>query len=277
MPRHPITARVLLIMACAGATAYALAPAQAGAATPAHMLAAQADPGALTGTWKRVTTQADLDRTASFREEPSGWQAPLTGPYTLVIASGSFSVRDSTGFAVAQTTRIDSGGAFDVLAYRSPDVGAFCPQWIPQNASYTWGLDGADLVLTPVDDRCADRSSVLAGHWVRGSNVRVLLARETSVKERANGEIFTDRLTEGGAPAGQDRGVCTFVSKRVADCRITVTLADGVLVLRGRLGPSKALARLTIVGGTGAYRGTKGTATVRDQGQKKVLLTLHLV
>ena len=136
--RRLITARALLVLACLGALA-ASAPLAA-----ARAVAAGSDPGALAGTWKRVVTQADIDRTASFREEPAGWEPPLTGPYTLVLANGSFSVRDKAGFAVAQTTRVDSGGAFDVLAYIDPGVGAFCPQWIPQNASYTWAAAGRE-------------------------------------------------------------------------------------------------------------------------------------
>ena len=267
MFRRLITARALLVLACLGAVA---------ASAPVAAARVVSDPGALAGTWKRVVTQADIDRTASFREEPSGWEAPLTGPYTLVLANGSFSVRDKAGFAVAQTTRVDSGGAFDVLAYVDPGAGAFCPQWIPQNASYTWALQGSELVLTPVDDRCADRNSILAGHWTRGSNVRTLVAKETSSKQGKKTTTFSDSLTEGGAPVGSDSRVCKAASDTAMSCRITLRLNDGTLVLRGTFDRSKPLTKLKVVSGSGAYRGAKGSATAKSQGAKKTLITLML-
>jgi hypothetical protein len=269
MPRRPITTRALLILACAGALAAALASAPVAAARRV------ADPGALVGTWQRVVTQPDIERTASFREEPKGWAAPVTGPYTLVLASGSFSVRDKTGFAVAETTRVDSAGAFDVLSYISPDVGAFCPQWIPQNASYSWALDGSDLVLTATDDRCSDRSSILVGRWARGSNVRTIVAKRTSAKTGKKALAFKDDLTEGGAPAGTDSAACKLLSSTKADCRLTVHLPDGTLRLRGKGDVSKPNFKLAILSGTGAYADAKGSATSSKLGARKSLLTLQ--
>jgi hypothetical protein len=263
-----ITTRALLVLTCSGALAAALAsPAVAGARR-------LADPGALAGTWKRVVTQPDIDRTASFREEPKGWVAPVTGPYTLVLATGSFSVRDKTGFAVAETTRVDSAGAFDVLAYIAPDIGAFCPQWIPQNASYTWALDGADLVLTAADDKCSDRSSILVGRWARGSNIRTIVAKRTNAKDAKKALAFNHNLTEGGAPVGKDSATCKPSSSTKADCRLTVRLNDGTLSLRGKGDMSKPNFKLAIVGGSGAYAGAKGSATSSKLGAKQSLLTL---
>lgn len=269
MPRRLITTRVLLTLACAGALAVALASAPVAGARPA------ADPGALVGTWKRVMTQPDIDRTASFREEPKGWVVPVTGPYTLVLASGSFSVRDKTGFAIAETTRVDSGGAFDVLAYISPDIGAFCPQWIPQNASYTWAMDGPDLVLTAADDKCSDRSSILVGRWARGSNIRTIVAKRASAKQGKKVLTFSDKLTEGGASVGTDSATCKPASTQ-ADCRLTVRFNDGTLSLRGKGDISKPNFKLAIVGGTGAYADAQGSATSNKLGAKKSLLTLTL-
>lgn len=265
MPRRLITTPALLIVTCAAA----LASAPVAGARPV------ADPGALVGAWKRVVTQPDIDRTASFREEPKCWTVTVTGPYTLVLASGSFSIRDKTGFAVAETTRVDSAGAFDVLAYISPDVGAFCPQWIPQNASYSWAMEGSDLVLTPTDDKCSDRSSILAGRWARGRNVRIIVAKQAGVKEGKKVLTFTDKLTEGGAPAGTDAATCKPSSSTRADCRLTVRLHDGTLSLRGKGDVSKTNFKLAIVGGTGAYADAKGSATSNTFGAKKSLLTLQ--
>ena len=80
MFRRLITARALLILACLGAVA-------ASAPLAAARSVAAVRPRRARRTWKRVVTQADIDRTASFLEEPSGWEAPLTGPYTLVLAT----------------------------------------------------------------------------------------------------------------------------------------------------------------------------------------------
>lgn len=270
MLRRLITTRTLFVLACTGALSAGLVAAPASGARPA------ADPSALHGVWQRALTQPDLDRTASFREEPAGWGAPPTGPQKLVIADGSFTVFDKTGFSVAQTTRVDNSGVFDVLAYIAPDKGAFCPQDIPQNASYTWALDGSDLILTPTADRCADRDAVLTGRWTLAPKTRTLLARQTSTKDSKTGFAWTEQLSEAGAKVGKDSGSCRFIGKSTkrATCQATWRLTDGTLVLRGTADLTK-LFRLAIVSGTGAYEGAKGFGTAKPAGKSKSLVTLH--
>ena len=268
MPRRPITTRALLSLACLGSLCRPRLDTGRGGEGSLRPHAAQADPGALVGAWKRVVTQADIDRTASFRELPPGWEVPLTGPYTLVIVNGSFSVRDKAGFAVAETTRVDSGGAFDILAYITPEIGAFCHQAIPQNASYTWALEGPELVLTAVDDRCADRSSILVGRWTRGSNVRTLVATSTSEKQRKDVHTSAYKLSEGGLANGTAAGICKTVSETLADCRVTLRLMDGTLVVRGKVAESRS-AKLKVISGTGAYRGAKGSASRAGSGPEE--------
>ena len=75
MTRRLIATRALLALAGSGAL-----PASARVAVGRRGATRAADPGALVGTWKRVVTQPDIDRTASFREEPQGWVAPVPGP-----------------------------------------------------------------------------------------------------------------------------------------------------------------------------------------------------
>jgi hypothetical protein len=270
MLHHPIAPRTLFVLACAGALAASLIAAPASGAHPA------ADPSTLVGSWQRVLTQPDIDRTASFREEPPGWDLPLAGPQKLVIADGSFTFFDKTGFSVAQTTRIDSSGAFDPLTYIAPDKGAFCPQDIPQNASYTWALDGSDLILTPTADPCADRNSILAGRWTLAPKTRTLLARETSSKESKTGYAWADRLTEGGKPVGTDSGSCRFTGKspKRATCKTTLRLTNGTIAMRGTVDASQVF-RLTIVSGTGAYEGARGSGTAKPAGKSKSLIALH--
>jgi hypothetical protein len=265
----------LLALACAGVVAGSFAP--AGSAGVARQGSARSGPNALNGTWKRALTQADIDRTASFRVEPTGSTPPPAGPITLAIANGSFTFTDDTGFSIAQTTRIDAGGAFDVLTYVAPDKGAFCTANEPQNASYTWNLDGAKLVLTPVDDRCADRNSILAGRWTRASEVRTIVARQVSEHDRKQGFTFTEKLTEGGKPAGTDSGTCKYLVKKTAACKVTLRLTGGTLVVRGTLDLARPVAKLEIVSGTGAFAGAGGTITVKNVSDAKAILTIHFV
>jgi hypothetical protein len=271
MLRHLITARALLCLTVAAAGFAA-----ATGSVAARPLAAHSGASAPTGTWKRVLTQADIDRTASFRVEPQGSTPPPPGPMSLAIAKGSFTFTDDSGFSIGQTLRI-GGAAFDILAYIAPDKGAFCTADEPQNASYTWKLDGGALVLTAVDDRCADRNSILVGRWTRSAVTRTLTAVQTGVKERKSGLTFTAKLSEAGTAAGNYVVSCRLLSKSTkrADCRATLHLTDGTLVLRGTVDLAKSF-RLTIVSGTGAYERAKGSLTTRPQSDTKTLLTLHL-
>jgi hypothetical protein len=270
MLRRLTTARTLFALTCAGALAASLV------AAPASGARRVADPSTLVGAWQRVLTQPDIDRTASFRVEPPGWDLPLPGTQKLVIADGSFTFFDQTGFSVAQTTRIDSSGAFDLLTYIAPDKGAFCPQDVPQNASYTWALDGSDLILTPSADRCADRNSILAGRWTLAPKTRTMLARATSSKDTKTGFSWAERLSESGKPVGKDSGSCTLLGKgsKRATCKATLHLTDGTISLRGTVELSKAM-RLAIVGGTGAYEGAGGSATSKHSGKSKSLIVLR--
>jgi hypothetical protein len=270
MLRHLLIARALLCVTVAVA-GFAAADGSAGA----RPLAAHAGAGAPRGTWKRVLTQADIDRTASFRVEPAGSTPPPPGPMTLAITKDAFTFTDDSGFSIGQTLRAGSDGAFDVLAYVAPDKGAFCTADEPQNASYTWKLDGGALVLTAVDDRCADRNSILQGRWALASKTRTLVARETRSKESKTGFSWTDRLSEGGKAVGTDSGSCKFVNgTRRATCQATFRLTDGTFGMRGTRGPS-GVFRLTIAGGTGAYQGAKGSGTAKPAGKSKSLITLR--
>jgi hypothetical protein len=270
MLRYLTTARALLCLTVAAA---GFAATGSAAAKPLTVRSGGSTP---TGTWKRVLTQADIDRTASFRVEPAGATPPPQGPMSLAIANASFTFTDLTGFSIGQTLRIGGGGAFDILAYVAPDKGAFCTADEPQNAAYTWKLDGKALVLTPVDDRCADRNSILAGRWKHASVTRTLIATQTSLKlTKKGGGTFSDRLSEGGKPAGSDAAVCTTISASVSDCRVVLRLGDGTISVHGKLrdAPSQHYA---ITGGTGAYAGAKGSIVVRARSAKVRELTLKL-
>jgi hypothetical protein len=265
MFRRLITARALLAMTVVAGSLAAVASAAAhtaGTGTPI-------------GTWKRVLTQADIDRTASFRVEPPGSNTPPTGPMKLAIAKDMFTLTDKTRFSIAQTLRLDEGGAFEILAYIAPDKGAFCTADEPQNASYTWKLDGGALVLTPVDDRCADRNSILAGRWTRASVTRAFLARAARWKETKTGATFTFKLSEGGRGAGSVAGVCKAVTAKASDCRAVLHLADGTIAVHGRA-TGRPRMELAVVSGTGAYDGATGSIVAMMRNEVISNLTLHL-
>jgi hypothetical protein len=269
MSHRPITVRALIALAIVTVVAAAAGPA---AARP-HV--AHGGGNSPSGTWKRVLTQAEIDRTASFRVEPEGWATPLPGPVMLAVAQGSFTFSDETGFAIGQTIRVGGDGAFGVLTYVAPYEGAFCPADVPQNASYTWKLDGGSLVLTAVDDRCADRNSILVGTWTHASVTRTLVAKQTSSKTSAKGAVFSERLSEGGKAVGSDSGVCKTISSSISDCRIVVRLRDGTILVHGKLSEARTL-KMTITGGTGAYAGARGSVVTKRRSAKVAELTLKI-
>jgi hypothetical protein len=268
MPRTKI-ARTLTALTCITATAALIAPAMSGATT-------RGDAGALIGSWKRTLSQADLDRTASFRVEPAGSTPPPIGPVTLAIAKGSFTFRDESGFAISQTTHVDGAGGFGIVSYVAPDKGSFCTADEPQNATYTWRLDGASLLLTATDDRCADRNSILVGRWARSSTDRTLIGHSTGQTNGKTRFTFTDRLTEAGKPVGTDAGACIIAaSHKSAACVITLALRDGKLTLRGSMTLAAPTDHFTIAKGAGAYAGAHGSVSTTTHG-KDTTIKVHL-
>jgi hypothetical protein len=263
------TRRALLALAVAAVAAATAAPA------PARVHGAGAAATGPTGTWKRVLTQADIDRTASFRVEPEGSTPPPPGPVLLTVAKGTFTFTDGTGFSIGQTIRIGAGGAFDILTYVAPEKGAFCTADEPQNASYTWKLDGKALVLSPVDDRCADRNSILAGRWSRATVTRTLIATQTRFRKTTSGMAFSERLTEGGKPAGSDSVTCKSIAGAVSRCRVVLRLHDGTITLQGTLGAASS-TRFAITQGTGAYAAARGSVVAKQRSDTVTELTLTL-
>jgi hypothetical protein len=79
---------------------------------------------------------------------------------------------------------------------------------------------------------------------------------------------FGDKLT--GDDTGFDRGICTVVGTRHARqalCNIEVQLSKGTLSAQGLIAQAPgAKVRLAVTGGTGAYAGARGSATVQDIG-----------
>ena len=72
---------------------------------------------------------------------------------------------------------------------------------------------------------------------------------------------FGDKIT--GDDTGIDRGVCTLLGRQ-ALCTVEVKLSKGTLSAQGLLGQRSKNSPVSIVGGTGAYNGARGTALVTD-------------
>jgi hypothetical protein len=122
------------------------------------------------GTYTRAMTKADIDRTKELRDEHGpNQEAPLTGPYRLVIAKGSgqdvIRAIDPKKFAIAQDVNVN-GDALNLTSYVDPAQGAYCGPEIAAAAAYTFTTSGSTLVLKPAKpDPCADRDATLTGTW----------------------------------------------------------------------------------------------------------------
>ena len=68
---------------------------------------------------------------------------------------------------------------------------------------------------------------------------------------------FGDTIT--GSDHGSARGVCTLIGDKML-CQIQVTLARGTLAVQGLIPEHPHHTPLAVVGGTGAYKGARGTA-----------------
>jgi hypothetical protein len=112
------------------------------------------------GKYERRVTQADLDRNDSKRTK--GWETPPPGAYRLTLDRGVMQVVDPNGLYIAQELTVD-GDTLRIERYIGESGIAFCPNDGP--SSYNWELDGETLSLSPEDDACPDRDSILTGSW----------------------------------------------------------------------------------------------------------------
>ena len=98
--------------------------------------------------------------------------------------------------------------------------------------------------------------------------------------------IFTDTIYNhaaqfgkpSGTRVGKSEGVCTIVAEGTAQCTITAHLPNGDFIAIGAIALQQKPTTNTsaIVGGTGAYATTHGSATTTPLSHKQTLLVLHL-
>lgn len=155
--------------ATTAATTEPAATAAAAADTSTAAAPAAALPDGLAGTWTRNVSAADIERNAANKGTGPGEEPMTGGPTELKIDPDRVTVRFQDGFEIPEFAAFSADGKLEILAYVDPRVGAYCGPAKPQNASYTWTLDGDQLTLATADDTCADRNSVLVGGWKRAS------------------------------------------------------------------------------------------------------------
>jgi hypothetical protein len=89
----------------------------------------------------------------------------------------------------------------------------------------------------------------------------------------------TGNLFAKGKPAGRFQGICTQLAHASSQCSFTLGLSAGQIVIDAAYGPdfnTGNLAREAIVGGTGAYAGTRGQGLDRELTNTKLAFHLEL-
>ncbi len=108
------------------------------------------------------------------------------------------------------------------------------------------------------------------------------ITKETSTKETAKGFIFKEDVLQNGSKVGTDRGVCKYIIPSGADqptgasCVITISLADGKIILSAELAFDANGGPVKVTGGTGEYANASGTGTYRNKPNNRTAVTLHL-
>ena len=161
--RGPIPALVVLVALVAGCGS------EDEEVTPSAASQPTTSSSGLTGTYERMLTRADIERTEQQRDESgAGQEKPRPGPLELALRPGTLELTDvGADLTIRQDFSATSDGALRIGAYQAPDKGSFCGPDISQTASYTWRRSGEVLTLNAEQDECADRDSILSGEWRR--------------------------------------------------------------------------------------------------------------
>jgi len=118
----------------------------------------------------------------------------------------------------------------------------------------------------------------LASAGAPAAKILPLVSKQTSFQEVDVGKvgpsagdlvIFTDDFTlKNGRKQGTDVVVCTATSTTFSQCQATAFLPSGSIMSQGATpSPPPAKFQVSILGGTGAYKGTCGQYTVQAVSQ----------
>lgn len=135
---------------------------EAATTTAATTAPAESEAGDPFGEYEREVTQAEIDRTAGTRAK--GVEVPPPGSYRLNLTLGVLQVFDPNGLQFSQELTV-ADGTLEIGPYIGPERNAFCNPDGP--SAYNWAVEGETLVLSPKEDACADRDSILTGSWSR--------------------------------------------------------------------------------------------------------------
>jgi hypothetical protein len=75
---------------------------------------------------------------------------------------------------------------------------------------------------------------------------------------------YVDKLLRNGKQVGTDATTCTDTDSRGTECSWTIMLTGGELQMQGYALKTNSAIPFSIVGGTGAYAGASGVATITD-------------
>ena len=88
---------------------------------------------------------------------------------------------------------------------------------------------------------------------------------------------FTDKVTGDNGITGHDVGLCTLMTSTELLCHSQVILTTGQLSFQGTLHQDDHNTPGSIIGGTGAYNGARGTARITDINPTTAEVTINLV
>jgi hypothetical protein len=88
---------------------------------------------------------------------------------------------------------------------------------------------------------------------------------------------FTDKITGDNGIKGHDVGLCTLITRTELLCHSQVVLTAGQLSFQGILHQDDHNTPGSIIGGTGAYNGARGTARITDVNPTTATVTINLV
>ena len=88
---------------------------------------------------------------------------------------------------------------------------------------------------------------------------------------------FTDKVTSSDGSNGHDVGLCTLVTNSELLCHSEVILSTGQIAFQGVLHQHDRHTPGSVIGGTGAYNGARGTATITTVNSTTTKVTLELV
>jgi hypothetical protein len=119
-----------------------------------------------------------------------------------------------------------------------------------------------------------------------GSLIRLTLPGTKSTyvdlgrKGYSEGDYFlsTGRLVDAatGKPAGRIGGVWTILSRQADNTSFNLGLNDGTIFVTGHIRHTAPKSTLEVTGGTGRYRGSRGTVTFRYLSQTSAGIDVRL-